>query len=104
MQNLDKLMEAIRADYRNPPNRWPQRMLDEFDSGLTYQVGKKYIKIIQRNSVWGFIVNVHDDSQFRYGDILKAESWAKPARNAARGNVPAQDFSWVRWTGPAYLI
>jgi hypothetical protein len=52
--------------------------------------------------VWGFIQK-EDDKKFRAGDILKAASWAAPARNKARGNVLDEDFSWVRWTGPEYL-
>jgi len=38
---------------------------------------------------------------FRYGDILKAASWATPARNGARGNV-FEEYT-VRWTGPLYF-
>ena len=103
MQGLNELLAAIRADYRRPPQRWPQHMLDEFDAGLRVEEGKKYLKIIQRNSVWGFVVNVHDDAKFAYGDILKAAGWATPARNKPRGNVVTGDLSWVRWTGPEYL-
>ncbi len=53
--------------------------------------------------VWGFIVKTDTDKKFRKGDILKAASWAAPARNKARGNILEGDFSWVRWTGPEYL-
>jgi hypothetical protein len=67
--------------------------------GITLKVeeGSKYIKIINRHSVWGFVVNVHNDKQFRFGDLLKAASWKTPARNAARGNVVDGDFSFVKW-------
>ena len=103
MQGLDNLLDVIRADYarfsKNHPN-----MIQRFNDGLRVENGKKYLKVITGNSVWGFIVTTTDDSKFAFGDILKAESWAKPARNQARGNVVTGDLSWVRWTGPAYLI
>ena len=79
-----------------------RKMISEFNKSLSYTDGKKYIKIIQNNSVWGFIVKETDD-KFKRGDILKAASFAAPAKNKARGNIVEQDFSWVRWTGPEYL-
>ena len=75
---------------------------EQFLSAITIEEGRKYIKVVQGNSVWGFIMKA-DDKQFKAGDILKAASWAAPARNKPRGNVLEGDFSWVRWTGPEYL-
>ena len=83
------------ADITNVPN-----------SEILVQEGSKYIKIVRSDSqdmVWGFIVKTDTDKKFRKGDILKAASWAAPARNKARGNILEGDFSWVRWTGPEYL-
>jgi hypothetical protein len=105
-----ELMNAIKADYyrwtsRNGTRELTEvnkRMIDEFNAELSYEVGRKYIKIVKGGSVWGFVVK-EDDTQFKAGDILKAASWATPARNKARGNVLTQNFSWVQWTGPAYL-
>lgn len=79
------------------------RMLDEFINSIRIEEGRKYIKVINKSSVWGFIVKGDNDKKFRKGDILKAASWSAPARNAARGNVLDGDLSCVRWTGPAYL-
>jgi hypothetical protein len=79
-----------------------RKMIEEFNKSLSYTDGKKYIKIIRENSVWGFIVK-DSDNKFKRGDILKAAGWATPAKNKARGNIIDQDFSWVRWTGPEYL-
>ena len=62
----------------------------------------KYLKIVSGTSVWGFVVRA-DGGKFKEGDILKAATWKAPALNRARGNVLAEDFSWVRWTGPEYL-
>jgi len=108
---IENLISAIHADYVRfsgdlsdlPEDRRAHRMgmIEEFKNSLSAVEGKKYIKIAKDGSVWGFVVNVHDDKMFRYGDILKAASWAAPARNGARGNV-FEEYS-VQWTGPLYF-
>jgi len=98
------LIEAIKNDYENYTDNTSEvrrRMIKEFNEKITYTVGKKYTKIITGNSVWGFVVN-DDDGKFRKGDILKAASWASPAKNAARGNIIDGDYE-IQWTGPNYL-
>jgi hypothetical protein len=108
---LEKLVDAINADYvafqgdlsALSETRRAQRlqMIENFKNSFSVNVGKKYIKVVKDGSVWGFIVNTTDDPMFRYGDILKAASWAAPARNGARGNV-FEDYT-VQWTGPLYF-
>ena len=105
---LNGLFHAIALDYAD----WRSRGeyggpsdYDQFLEKLYVEEGRKYLKIIKddgQQMVWGFIVK-KDDKKFRAGDILKAASWASPARNKARGNILDEDFSWVRWTGPEYL-
>lgn len=106
---MNELLEAIKFDYL----KWTSRnhtkelseinvnMINEFNENLTFEEGRKYIKVISNRSVWGFIMKA-DDKMFKAGDILKAASWSAPARNKPRGNV-FTDLSWVQWTGPAYL-
>lgn len=110
MQNeINKLLEAIKSHYaawqigtnQNDPVR--SQMVEEFNNSLSVEEGSKYLKIVQRGSVWGFIVKTDSDKKFKRGDILKAAGWATPARNQARGNILTGDLSWVRWTGPEYL-
>ena len=98
---LEAVKEVMIEDYMRfmPEN---ERMQTEFIEGIGLKEGQKYIKILQRNSVWGFVVNTETDKKFKYGDILKAAGYAAPARNAARGNV-FTNLGWVQWTGPAYL-
>jgi hypothetical protein len=110
-KQIQELIDAIKADYSNWKNLGPdgkinQKMIDRFNDGLGFKVGKKYIKITEKGggSVWGFVVNVDNDPKFKKGDILKAAGWATPARNQARGNIIEGNFDWVQWTGPAYLI
>ena len=104
------LIATIKEDYYEYTlrNRDPselseinKKMIKEFDENVSFVVGKKYIKVITGNSVWGFVVNTTDDLMFRYGDILRAASWKAPARNAARGNV-FENYE-IQWTGPNYL-
>ena len=108
---IEALVEAINSDYVRssgdlsalPEARRAHRvkMIENFKNSLSVAEGKKYIKIVKDGSVWGFVVNVHDDKMFRYGDILKAATWTTPTRNAARGNV-FENYE-VEWTGPLYL-
>ena len=106
---IETLKGKIKADYINwttaggtkELSGYFKETVDNFDDSITVKTGKKYIKIIRDNGVWGFIVNTDDDKLFKKGDILKAASYNAPARNAARGNV-FEDYS-VAWTGPHYL-
>jgi len=108
-EQLEILKDKIVEDYEKWNARSPygdeQRKMErvqEFANEIRIEEGRKYVKIIQGNSVWGFVVK-GQDKLFQQGDILKAASWAAPARNKPRGNVLQGDFSWVRWTGPEYL-
>jgi len=97
-QAIEKLMIAIKDDYRK--GSWKDFMIERFENGLSFQEGRKYIKILSGGSVWGFIVK-GEDKKFQVGDILKPAGWATPTRNAARGNIFG-DYT-IRWTGPEYL-
>jgi hypothetical protein len=112
VEGVDELVERAKEDYR----KWSEMssrydgdsesrrtirddMIAEYDRGIHYYAGSKYVKVVTGNSVWGFVVRVHNDKKFRFGDILKPAGWKTPARNFARGNVIDKDFSGVRWTG-----
>ncbi|MDA9373844.1 hypothetical protein N9R43_00460 [bacterium] len=108
---INTLIETIKADYLKFSSRGKEkcdlpdhrvRMIENFNNGIEVKEGRSYIKIMTNNSVWGFVVKSDDDKKFLKGDILKAASFASPARNAARGNVFADQYS-VQWTGPHYL-
>lgn len=75
---------------------------------LSMTKGRRYVKLISERpssipgkpggrSVFAFIDTAS-------GDILKPESWSRPAMHA-RGNIFDADFglSRTRWTGPEYL-
>lgn len=108
---MTKLFDAIKADYlrfmtnggKRELSAHTQGMVDSFNKGIGVREGQKYIKIVkekdsQAESVWGFIVNVHNDPKFKYGDILKAAGYNSPAKNKARGSIFDENFDWVKWT------
>lgn len=104
---LEVLCEAIKTNYRDwTLNRREElsdhaaTMVANFERSVRFDEGRKYIKVISGNSVWGFIVKAAD-AKFKAGDILMAAGWSAPAKNAARGNV--FDGYSIAWTGPNYL-
>jgi TATA-binding protein-associated factor Taf7 len=111
-QQIEKLIQDIKNDYvrfmSNVGDKADirQDMIDNFVDNVTYNEGKKYIKILKKlgtqTMVWGFIVNVDNDAKFRKGDILMAAGFNAPARNKPRGNVLDGEYT-IRWTGPEYL-
>lgn len=107
---IETLIEAIKEDYVSWTSRRStdyelsdinKSMIADFSAGLHYTEGKKYTKIMTKNSVWGFIMK-DDDAKFKKGDILKAAGYNAPARNKARGNIVEGGYN-IQWTGPNYL-
>lgn len=105
LTQLNQLLEAIKADYArwntNSSMELKEEFINNFNARVRFTEGKKYIKVIQGTSVWGFIVK-EDSGKFRKGDILKAAGWNSPAMNQARGNILDGGYS-IQWTGPMYL-
>ena len=70
---------------------------------ISYVKGRKFLKAVMTSwgsqSVHSFIcIKEHDG--WKYGDILKAASWAQPAKNFARGNVlDTNSYKNISWTG-----
>lgn len=102
---LNDYLNYIRADYakcqEHRMKTYPEigkEMQDRFNNGLTFVEGNKYIKVVRGTSVHSFICK-KDTEKFKKGDILKALSWATPARNYARGNVIERKYNDVSWTG-----
>jgi hypothetical protein len=109
-EQIATLLETIKSDYVNFSSRGGDhvltdinnQMIAEFNEGLTVKEGSKYVKIMTKGSVWGFIVKGDNDKKFRKGDLLKAAGWATPARNHARGNILDGGYT-IQWTGPLYM-
>jgi hypothetical protein len=108
-KEIATLIEAINADYEKfmkPKDENDEvriNMNKQFRDSVSVEEGTKYIKIVKNDSVWGFIVKTDKDAKFKRGDILKAASWAAPARNHARGNILEGGYR-IYWTGPHYMI
>ena len=101
---LNRLLDNIHKDYQG----WSSRI--EYSSGservdITIKPGRKFIKIIRDNSVWGFVAKAdgtHKGVPMKMGDVLKAAGWSAPAKHT-RGNIFDSNQDYFRWTGPNYL-
>ena len=97
----NRIVESYMAfGKKSVPTEIRVRRYEEFVRGLEYRPGRKYLKIISDNSVWGFI-NLKNEN-FKEGDILKAANWNAPALNKPRGNIFNDNYE-ISWTGPKYL-
>ena len=70
---VENLMENIKKDYC----KWSsnERMIKEFNENVRFKRGKKYTKIIQGSSVWGFVANgngILKGIPYEEGDVFKA--------------------------------
>ena len=89
-----------KKDYTNLRGTPEAFRVAEFENGLGYLPGTKYLKVVTENSLWGFI-NIKNN-KFKEGDILKGAGYNAPALNKARGNIFNDNYE-IAWTGPKYL-
>ena len=112
---IERLLEGIKDDYakwgndidtlEEPQKSIRLKMIDEFNDGVKVRFGRKYTKVIQGSSVWGFIANedgVIKGVPYKKGDVLKAAGWRAPAKHT-RGNIFDNNQDYFQWTGPNYL-
>lgn len=93
---LTEYMDAIQADYNkfNSKASFPTAALN-----ITINRGSKFYKVVVGTGVHSFVCRKAHD-QWKVGDVLKAASWAQPAKNFVRGNVLSQTYiNPVRWAG-----
>ena len=104
---MDRLVENIDKDYKG----WKSRskyddMPGAFpDVEIVIKPGRKFIKIIRDNSVWGFVAKddgMHKGVPLKTGDVLKAAGWSATAKHT-RGNIFDDNQDYFSWTGPNYL-
>ena len=108
-EGIKNLMAGAKQDYvrmstsdgRKELTGYSLEQTNKWDSNTRIMPGKKYIKVVQENGVFCFIVK-EDFKHFKKGDILKAAGYNAPALNSARGNVLSGNYL-IQWTGPLYL-
>ena len=97
---MDRLLENIHLDYV----KWCNGNLIREDE-ISLKPGRKFIKVIRDNSVWGFVAKKdgeHKGLPMKSGDVLKAAGWSAPAKHT-RGNIFDDNQNYFQWTGPNYL-
>ena len=100
---LLRLLDNIHKNYEG----WSNNV--KYSSGvekvdITIKPGRKFIKIIRDNSVWGFVAKsdgTHKGVPMKMGDVLKAASWNAAAKHT-RGNIFDRCQDYFSWTGPDY--
>ena len=108
-EGIKFMMAGAKADYVAMSTSYGKKELtgysleqtNKWDSNTRIMPGKKYIKVVQENGVFCFIVK-EDFKHFKKGDILKPAGFNAPALNSARGNVLSGNYP-IQWTGPLYL-
>ncbi|MAD59827.1 MAG: hypothetical protein CMB81_05805 [Flammeovirgaceae bacterium] len=101
---IDRLVEGIKKHYAS----WTtyEEGIERFNKGIDIKTGRKYTKVLQGSSVWGFIAN--SDGMLKgipyfKGDVFKAAGWAAPAKHV-RGSIFDTNQNWFHWTGPNYRV
>ena len=100
---VNNLLENIKNDYA----KWTtwEEGIERFNNGIRTEDGKKYTKVIQGTSVWGFIAKADGvviGLPCKKGDVFKAAGWRAPAK-WQRGSIFDKGTNWFGWTGPRYL-
>lgn len=84
--------------------RQTSQFADQMNEVKIGAVGRKYIKLTDGSSVWGFISRVDGELKghpIKKGDLLKAASYSSPAKHS-RGNITDGTASYGMY-GPNYL-
>ena len=99
---MDTLLVKIQEDY----NKWGSRANIDKKMDLSLKPGRKFIKVVHNNSVWGCgakVDGVHKGVPMLKGDILKAAGWSQPAKHSRGSIFDSEMNKSFSWTGPNYL-
>ena len=99
---MDTLLVKIQEDY----DKWGSRANIDKKMDLSLKPGRKFIKVVEGNRVWGFVSLVdgeHKGAPIKVGDIMKAAGWAAAAKHSRGSIFDAEMHKSFSWTGPNYL-
>jgi hypothetical protein len=97
---LIEYADHLQQDYEN----WQSKpsplnnVANEHRLNIHFNRGSKFFKVVVNRAAHSFVCRVAHD-KWKVGDILKASSWAAPAKNFTRGNVLNRDVKNARWSG-----
>ena len=102
---MNVLLDNIQKDY-DKWNSGARHIQRNKKMDLTLKPGRKFIKVVNGNSVWGFVAKVdgvHKGLPMLKGDILKAAGWRAPAKHSRGSIFDSEMHKSFSWTGPNYL-
>ena len=82
---------------------WDEKFSYKEYEPLKVERGRKYNKLIDDHSVWGFVSmvdGVNKGVAIKKGDLLMPANWSTPAKHS-RGNIFEGTDSWT-YHGPSY--
>ena len=102
---MDSLLDNIQKDY-DKWNSGARHIQRHKKMDLTLKPGRKFVKVVNGTSVWGFVAKVdgvHKGLPMLKGDILKAATWSQPAKHSRGSIFDSEMHKSFSWTGPNYL-
>lgn len=102
----------MKRDFNEWLDKVNKKRQEYWDKTYTYkeytplkkEKGRKYMKLIDDTTVWGFVSMVdgmNKGVEVKVGDLLMAANWSTPAKHS-RGNIFEGTDSWD-YFGPSYL-
>ena len=103
--SFDEAMDTLLVKKQENYTNWGNYTKDK-KMNLSLKPGRKFIKVVEGNRVWGFISLVdgeHKGAPIKVGDIMKAAGWAAAAKHSRGSIFDAEMHKSFSWTGPNYL-
>ena len=102
--SFDEAMNLLLVHIQGSYDSWSKFNNKTLD--LSLKRGRKFVKVIEGSSVWGFVSLVdgtHKGAPIFVGDIMKAAGWRAPAKHSRGSIFDAEMHKSFSWTGPNYL-
>ena len=101
--SFDDAMDTLLVKIQEAYDGWG---VNDKKLNLSLKPGRKFIKVVEGNRVWGFVAKVngtHKGLPMLKGDILKAAGWSAPAKHSRGSIFDKEMHKSFSWTGPNYL-